>query len=173
MDTHHIPHHTHTNTHTDTWTHTTYHTTHTQTHTRTQMTHTNTPQNIMPNKLQQSAYGLSNNGGPQMSDMHFLGNVGRGEINHNLQFPVHRRWSGSIHQQIFHQLRNKGGFEEDVDEPRASYLTLCVCVCTHMHTYIYMLAHVCVCVCIMCVPCLYTSAYSECVFVCVCVHVCG
>ena len=55
-----------------------------------------------------------------MAYMHFLGNVGAGEVDNNLLLGLSRRHgrSDAFHQQIHQLLGDVGFFEENIDKAR-------------------------------------------------------
>ena len=67
----------------------------------------------MSDPLQQAADALADDGGPQVSHVHLLGDVGGGEV-HNCPLPVHDGGSRSLLQhRLLHEARN--GLRSDVD----------------------------------------------------------
>lgn len=77
----------------------------------------------MSEELQQSADGLSNDGGAEVTNVHLLGNVRRGEIHNHPQLLREGRGAHSVNHKVRDQLGDKGWLQRNVDKARTCYFT--------------------------------------------------
>ena len=77
----------------------------------------------MSEELQQSADGLSDDGGTEVTDMHLLGDIRRGEIHDNPQLLREGRGAHSMNHKVRDKLRDKGWLQRNVDKARTCYFT--------------------------------------------------
>ena len=86
------------------------------------------PQHLVAAEFQNAGQAVANDRGAQMPHMHFLGDVGAGEINNDRRFGLfnHGNAQARIADALAHFSGQHRGFQGDVDEPRSGDLW-CLC----------------------------------------------
>ncbi len=77
----------------------------------------------MSEELEQPADSLSDDCGAEVTDMHLLGNVRRGEIHDNPELLGEGRGTHPVNHKVRDKLRDKRWLQRDVDKARTSYFT--------------------------------------------------
>ena len=73
-------------------------------------------ENIVSKKLEKTTNTVPDDGGPEVTNMHLLGDVRRGEIHHNSFLPCRGRREDSLLQDRHQRFLHKAAADENVDK---------------------------------------------------------